>query len=120
MNLLKKKAIRQRRIWRIRKKVNGTPERPRMCIHISNKHIYVQAIDDVAGKTLADISTLQKEVVEQKIKANMDGATKLGGIFAERAKKAGIEKVVYDRHGRPYHGLVKAFAEAARKGGLVF
>ena len=112
--------LRQKRIWRIRKKVSGTAERPRLCISFTNKHIYAQAIDDVTGRTLVSASTLGKEQKDDKLSANRESAVRLGKDFAEKAKAAQIEKVVFDRHGRPYHGRVKEFAEAAREAGLQF
>jgi len=115
-----KKELRQKRIWRIRKKVVGTAERPRLCISFSNKHIYAQAIDDRAGKTLLAVSSNAKDLRAESLRANRSSATRLGTVFAEKAKEGGIEAVVFDRHGRPYHGRVKEFAEAARAGGLNF
>ena len=104
----------------MRKKVNGTPERPRLCVSLTNKNIYVQAIDDDAGRTLLYVSTLGKDLREEKLSANVAGAKRLGAVVGQRAKAAGISKVVFDRHGRRYHGCVKAFAEAAREAGLDF
>ena len=117
MKLEKKKTLLQRRRWRIRKKVKGTAERPRLSVHFSNKHIYAQCIDDEKGHTLLFLSSLAKD---SKLKANKEGATALGQTFAEKAKSAGIESVVFDRSGRLYHGCVKSFADAAREGGLKF
>lgn len=116
--LTKKQTLRQKRIWRIRKKVNGTAARPRLCIAFSNQHIYAQAIDDVSGRTLLFVSSLGKETKAEGIAPNRAGAIRLGQIFAEKAKAAGIDQVVFDRHGRPYHGRVKEFAEAVRAGGV--
>ena len=120
MEQQKKLELRQKRIWRARKKVKGTAERPRLCVSFTNKNIYAQAIDDDTGKTLIFVSTLAKDLREEKLAANMAGAKRLGAIFGQRAKAAGLSKVVYDRHGRRYHGCVKAFAEAAREAGLDF
>lgn len=120
MKIQKKNDLRQKRRWRIRKKVTGTAERPRLSVHFSNKHIYAQAIDDGEGKTLVFVSTMGKELREQNLKANMDGASALGKSFGEKAKDAGIKKVVFDRNGRKYHGCVKTFADAAREAGLEF
>lgn len=117
MKLDKKKSLLQRRRWRIRKKIKGTAERPRLAVHFSNKHIYAQCIDDVNGHTLAYASSLGKEA---DAKANAEGAIALGKLIAEKAKAAKIETVVFDRSGRRYHGCVKSFAEAAREGGLNF
>ena len=121
MKTLKHKlTLRQKRIWRIRKKVSGTAERPRLCVSFTNKHIYAQAIDDVAGSTVVHVSSLAKDLKEESLSANRESAVKLGKIFAEKAKAAKITKVVFDRHGRPYHGRVKEFAEAVREGGIEF
>lgn len=120
MKIQKKIELAQKRRWRIRKKVVGTPERPRLSLHLSNKHIYAQAINDEQGTTLAFVSTLGKELREQKLAANSAGAAALGKAFGEKAKQAGIDKVVFDRNGRKYHGCVKTFADAAREAGLDF
>lgn len=120
MKIQKKNELAQKRRWRIRKKVVGTPERPRLSLHISNKHIYAQVIDDEQGKTLAFVSTLGKDLREQKLKANVSGAAVIGKAFGEKAKAAGVGKVVFDRNGRKYHGCVKTFADAAREAGLDF
>ena len=117
MKLEKKKALLQRRRWRIRKKVKGSAERPRLAVHFSNKHIYAQCIDDTKGHTMLYLSSLAKG---SKIKANVEGAVELGKLLAEKAGPAGIKSVVFDRAGRRYHGCVKSFAEAAREGGLKF
>lgn len=119
--MIKKEAksiSRERRHARVRTKISGTAECPRLCIFRSNKGIYTQVIDDVAGKTLAAASTLDKEV---KTKAsNIESAKEVGSLIAKRAIKAGIKTVVFDRGGYQYHGKVKALAEAAREGGLEF
>ncbi len=119
-SIKQKLTLRQKRIWRIRKKVSGTAERPRLCVSFTNKHIYAQAIDDVAGKTLLAVSSLSKDLKDDKLSANRESANKLGKTFAEKAKEAKITTVVFDRHGRPYHGRVKDFAEAVREGGIEF
>lgn len=119
-SILKKIGLRQKRIWRIRKKVSGTAVRPRLCVTFSNKHIYAQAIDDTAAKTLVGFSSLSTGLKGEGLSANKESAAKLGKAFAERAVASGITEVVFDRHGRPYHGRVQAFAEAAREGGLKF
>lgn len=116
----KKKELLQKRRWRIRKKIVGTPERPRLSVRFTNKHIYAQCIDDTAGVTLVYSSSLDKDLADQKLKANTAGAEALGRHFGEKAKGAGLESVVFDRNGRLYHGCVKAFAEAAREAGLKF
>ena len=120
MNIHKKIELKQKRCWRIRKKVAGTTERPRLSLHLSNKHIYAQAIDDEQGRTLAFVSTLGKDLRSQNLSANGAGAAVLGKAFGEKAKAAGIDKVVFDRNGRKYHGCVKIFADAAREAGLDF
>lgn len=120
MKLNKKLIQKQKRRWRIRKKISGTSDRPRLAVHLSNKHIYGQVIDDEAGKTLVYVSSLGKELKSDKVKANVEGAQAVGKLVAEKAKKAGVESVVFDRSGRLYHGCVKAFADAAREGGLAF
>lgn len=119
MKIEKKQQLRQLRRWRIRKKVKGTPERPRMAVCMTGKNIYVQFIDDLAGKTLASASTVHKDAPEG-LKANVTSAVTLGKIAAERAKAAGIEKVVFDRAGARYHGKLKALADSAREAGLQF
>ena len=120
MKIQKKTELSQKRRWRIRKKVIGTAERPRLSVHFSNKHIYAQAIDDSEGRTLVFASTLAKEQRDQNVKANVAGSAILGKIFGAKAKEAGLSKVVFDRNGRRYHGCVKTFAEAAREAGLEF
>lgn len=120
MKLQKKKLLAQKRRWRIRKSIKGTAERPRLTVYFSHKHIHAQCIDDVAGNTLAAISTAGKDTAEQKLSANVEGATQLGKLLGEKAKAAGVETVVFDRNGRRYHGCVKAFADAAREAGLKF
>lgn len=113
-----KQTLRQKRIWRIRKKVSGSALRPRLCVYFSNKHIYAQAIDDVAGTTLIGISSQSKDLKTEGITSNREGAQRLGKVFVELAKSAGLEQFVFDRHGRPYHGRVKDFADVVRAGGL--
>jgi large subunit ribosomal protein L18 len=120
MNTIQKTILLQKRRWRIRKKVKGTAARPRLCVHFSGKHVYAQAIDDVAGNTIVTDTSLSPESRGKKLAANINSAKELGTAFAEKAKAAGITAVVFDRNGRPYHGKVKTFAEAAREGGLQF
>ena len=109
---------REIRHKRVRTKISGTNECPRLCVFRSNKGIYAQVIDDVAAKTLVSASTLDKEV---KTKAcNIEAAKEVGELVAKRAIKAGIKTVVFDRGGYIYHGRVKALAEAAREAGLEF
>ena len=107
---------------RIRQRVRGIQERPRLAIFKSGRHIYAQVIDDGSGATLAHASSLDPGLRkdEKKSGASKDAAGKVGVLVAERAKKAGITKVVFDRGGYRYHGRVKALADAARKGGLEF
>jgi len=117
-----KSSGREKRHRRIRKKIVGTIERPRLSIRRSTGHLYVQMIDDTKGKTLVSLSTLSADL-KDKIKSdagNVKGAVILGSAIAEMCKKEGITKVVFDRAGYLYHGRVKALAEAARKGGLSF
>lgn len=117
---IKKAELRQKRIWRTRKKVTGTAARPRLCVHFSGKHIYAQAINDELGHTLVFVSTVEKELKSQKLAANKAGAATLAKAFADKAKAAGITSVVFDRNGRRFHGTVKAFADAAREAGIAF
>ncbi|REJ77775.1 MAG: 50S ribosomal protein L18 [Acidobacteria bacterium] len=102
---------------RIRKKVKGTTERPRLAIYRSTNHIYAQIIDDVSGKTLASASTLEK-AFKGKTGGNVGAAEAIGKMIAERAKGAGVEEVVFDRGGYVYHGRVKALIDASREAGL--
>jgi large subunit ribosomal protein L18 len=112
--------FRRKRIkMRIRKVIKGTPERPRLTVFRSNKEIYAQIIDDLAGKTLVQASSRVKEVAGQKVK-KIDQAKIVGKLIAERAIEAGISNVIFDRNGYLYHGRVKSLAEAAREGGLKF
>ncbi len=106
---------------RLRKKISGTAERPRLAVHFSGLHIYAQVIDDDTGKTLAAVCTTEKEFREDKSsRANKVTAEKVGKLVADRAKGKNISKVVFDRGGFIYHGKVKALADAAREGGLDF
>ena len=117
----KKNQLRQLRRWRIRKKVRGSKERPRMSVCFTNQNIYVQFIDDIAGVTLASASTRAKSLpAGKKIGANVETAKKIGALAAEAAKGKGINQIVFDRNGAKYHGKVKALADAAREGGLKF
>lgn len=113
-----RKLERTRRHARVRTKVSGTAERPRLCVYRSNSNVYAQIIDDVAGKTLVSASTLDKEVKTKK--SNVEAAKEVGTLIAKRASAKKIKTVVYDRSGYIYHGVVKALAEAAREGGLEF
>jgi large subunit ribosomal protein L18 len=106
---------------RVRMKVTGTPERPRLCVYRSLGHIYVQVIDDRSGKTLASASSVDSETKKNlKGGGNVAAAKVIGKAIADRAKSAGISKVVFDRGGYKYHGRVKALADAAREAGLQF
>ncbi len=113
-----KRDARLRRHSRVRKQVRGSAERPRLAVFRSNKHISAQVIDDRAGTTLAAASTLETDLRDGS--SNKDAAAKVGKLVAERAKDAGVERVVFDRGGFLYHGRVAAVAEAAREAGLEF
>ena len=113
-----KQRKRLHRKIHIRKSVYGTAERPRLTVFKSGRNLYAQVINDDEGKTLASISTLEKDFVA--LKANVESATKLGEALGARLKEKGIEKVVFDRNGYLYHGVVKALADATRSAGIVF
>ena len=113
-----RKLERERRHKRVRTKISGTAERPRLCVYRSNNNIYVQVIDDVAGNTIVSASTLDKEVKNKH--ANKEAAKEVGTLIAKRATEKKITDVVFDRGGYIYHGVVKELAEAAREGGLKF
>ena len=114
---LHKVDARKRRHFRVRKKVRGTAERPRLSVFRSNKHVYAQLIDDVAGRTLVSASTMEADV--RTLEGDKTAkATRVGELAAERAKAAGIDRVVFDRAGHRYHGRVAAVADGARKTGL--
>ena len=113
-----RKATRERRHLRVRKKISGTAECPRLCVYRSNRNLFVQVIDDVNQVTLAQASTLDKEVKTKH--ANKEAAKEVGALIAKRALDKKIESVVYDRGGYIYHGVVKELAEAAREAGLEF
>ncbi|HEY3418348.1 MAG TPA: 50S ribosomal protein L18 [Armatimonadota bacterium] len=121
---LQKEAALARRHRRVRAKVSGTGERPRLAVHRSLLHIYAQVIDDVAGRTLAAASSNEpafREMKSETVKGgNVAGAKAVGLLLAQRAKEQGITVVVYDRGGYVYHGRVKALADGAREGGLQF
>ena len=118
----KAKQVRlQRRKFGIRKTLFGSPERPRLSVFRSDKHIYAQVIDDYAGKTLASAASTAGDVRgELKNGGNVEAAKRVGRAIAERAKSAGVTQVAFDRGGRMYHGRIKALADAAREGGLKF
>ncbi len=113
-----RKLERTRRHKRVRTKVSGTAERPRLCVYRSNSNVYAQIIDDVAGNTLVSASTLDKEVKNKH--SNKEAAKEVGTLIAKRATEKNITEVVFDRGGYIYHGVVKELAEAAREGGLKF
>jgi large subunit ribosomal protein L18 len=116
-----KQRLAQLRHWRVRKKLSGTKERPRMSVFFSNENIHVQFIDDIAGKTLAAASTLSKATPDrEKLAANVNSAKTIGTLAAKAAIDKGIKAVVFDRGGARYHGKVKALADAAREAGLQF
>ncbi|MBU0611068.1 MAG: 50S ribosomal protein L18 [Armatimonadetes bacterium] len=117
--LRKKQESLARRKLRVRRKISGTPERPRLSVFRSLKHIHAQIIDDTAGATLVAATSLEKGLVEGGT-GNIAGAAVVGKALAERAVAQGVSKVVFDRSGRPFHGRVKALADAAREAGLDF
>jgi len=116
-----KNATRRKRHQRVRNKVTGTAERPRLNVYRSSKHMYAQIIDDMTGKTLAAASTLDADVkADLSSTSNKEAAKKVGEVVAKRAKENGIEEVTFDRGGYIYHGRVQNLAEGAREGGLKF
>jgi large subunit ribosomal protein L18 len=119
MRTEKKLRLKQLRQWRIRKKVVGTKDRPRMSVCFTNENIHVQFIDDDAGATIAAASTVSKTDAKN-LSANVNGAKTLGSLAAKAAIEKGIKEVVFDRRGARYHGKVKALADAAREAGLKF
>ena len=121
MRTEKKQKLAQLRHWRIRKKISGTKERPRMSVCFTNENIHVQFIDDAAGVTLAAASTVSKATPNrEKLAANVTSAKSIGSLAAKAALDKGIKQVVFDRGGSRYHGKVKALADAAREAGLQF
>ena len=113
-----KRRVRHKRL---RKKVTGTPERPRLAVHFSERHITAQVIDDTAGKTLASVHTTEPALRSgKKGRSDVPTAAKVGKLIAERGVSSKVKKVVFDRGGYQYHGKVKALADAAREGGLEF
>jgi large subunit ribosomal protein L18 len=118
---LSRNAHRQRIHLRVRTRVSGTPQRPRLCVYRSNGHIYAQVIDDTTGRTLASASSLDKDTRKDKKSGNNVAAAKaIGKMIGERTRAAGIEYIVFDRSGYMYHGRVEALAAAAREAGLKF
>ena len=121
INKVDKNEIRKRKHLRVRKKISGTAECPRLCVFRSNANIYAQVIDDSEGKTLVAASTVEKAVKSELKKTNdIDAAAYVGKVIAERAIAAGIKTVVFDRGGFIYQGKIKALADAAREAGLEF
>jgi large subunit ribosomal protein L18 len=113
-------AVRQRVHDRIRKKVRGTPERPRLNVYRSVNHIYAQVINDLEGKTVVSASSAEGEKGKRRSGGNIASAKEIGKLIAQRAKEKGVKKVVFDRGGYLYHGRIKALADAARQAGLEF
>lgn len=121
MRTEQKHKLAQKRKWRVRRKISGTKERPRMSVCFTNKNIHVQFVDDVAGVTLAAASTLSKATPDrEKLAANVTSAKTFGAFAAQAALGKGIKQVVFDRGAAPFHGKVKALADAAREAGLKF
>ena len=115
------RAARVRRHARVRKRVSGTEQKPRLAVFRSLTHIYAQVIDDVARSTIVSASDIEADVVKQvKGKKKSEAATIVGGIVAQRAKEKGVTRVVFDRGGYPFHGRIRALAQAAREAGLEF
>jgi len=117
-----RKRLRLMRHKRLRKRISGTPERPRLSVYRSEKHIYAQIIDDTKGETLVAASTVEKELREKLNQKtwNVQAAKEVGKIIAERATAKGIKEIVFDRGGYKYHGRIKALADSARESGLKF
>lgn len=118
METARKRAGRVRRHARVRRKIRGGAERPRLAVYRSNRHIYAQLVDDQAGRTLASASSLERDA--QGAEGDKKAAAKVvGRMIAQRAKDAGVERAVFDRGGRLYHGRVQSLADGAREGGLI-
>jgi large subunit ribosomal protein L18 len=111
---------RKRRHHRVRKKITGTPDRPRLAVFRSNRHLVLQVIDDEAGRTLAAASTVEADVRQAGSTGSVDAAARVGALVGERARAAGVTKVVFDRGGFLFHGRINAAADAAREAGLEF
>jgi large subunit ribosomal protein L18 len=121
LTLVDRKKVRQRIRYRVRAKLHGSVARPRLTVFRSAKHIYAQAIDDDSGRTVAQASSLDKEIRSALGSgSNIKAAAQVGALVAQRLKEAGVESVVFDRGGFLYHGRIKALAEAVREGGLRF
>jgi len=119
-HLVQKRVRRERRRYRLRKNVSGTPERPRLVVHRSLRNIEAQVVDDVAGHSLIGLSTLSQELKGEKFENRVAQGREIGKRLAAKAREQGIETVVFDRGGFLYHGIIKAVAEGAREGGLKF
>lgn len=115
---MKGRDTRSRRRARVRRKLHGTPDRPRLSVYRSNRYIYAQVIDDSEGLTVAAASSQEPDLRSDRL--NMETAAKVGTLVADRAKEAGVTTVVFDRGGYKYHGRLKALADAAREAGLEF
>lgn len=115
-----KKSLRQGKHQRVRRKITGSGETPRLCVYKSLNHIYAQIIDDNSGVTLAAASTLDKEMGDLASKTNIEAAKRIGSSIAKKAEQKGITTVVFDRSGYKYHGRIAALADAARENGLKF
>ncbi|HXN05937.1 MAG TPA: 50S ribosomal protein L18 [Nitrospiria bacterium] len=120
LQVQKKRIARLKRHERVRKKVNGTTERPRLSVFRSNMYIYAQVIDDSRGITLATASSQEKEISKKGPAKNIESAKKVGLLLAKRAKEKSVSQVVFDKGGYMYHGKIKALADGAREGGLIF
>jgi large subunit ribosomal protein L18 len=120
INAPQRNAIRQRVHKRIRSKMTGTAERPRLNVYRSLNHIYTQIIDDATGTTIASASTVSKKGESKKAGGNVGAANEVGKLIAQRAQEKGVKRVVFDRGGYLYHGRIKALADAAREAGLEF
>lgn len=116
-----RKELRKKRHLRVRSKIKGTPERPRLAVYRSERHIYAQIIDDVSGRTIVSASTVDKELREKLAKTwNKEAAKEVGKLIAKRAAEKGIKRIVFDRGGFKFHGRIKSLADAAREAGLEF
>ena len=115
---LDKLRKREKRRIHVRKNISGSPEKPRMTVYKSNTQIYVQVIDDLAGNTLASVSTLEEAM--KGVRRNVEGAGKVGEEIGKRLSEKGIKTVIFDRNGYKYHGIIKALADGARKSGIQF
>lgn len=115
-----REELRKRRHRRVRQKLFGTAERPRLCVYKSLRHIHAQLVDDTAGRTLVYVSTLDKQLNGVAKGCNVESAKLVGKLIAQRALEKGIKQIVFDRSGYPYHGVIKALAQSSREAGLVF